>query len=103
MEDNIYNIKHISRPILPPYNKVNLQLYFWPINVMNYFAGAIKKNSIKKEKQQKKKKKTQSTQRSEGLPRGLKTDIFFNIEKYYTKMKYKYIYIYIRICYGISI
>lgn len=30
------------------------------------------------------------------VPKLLETDLLFNIEKYYTKMKYKYIYI--RIC-----
>lgn len=49
MEDNIYNIKQISRPILPPIQQGQPALaFFWPSNTINYLVGEREQKNEKK-------------------------------------------------------
>lgn len=91
MEDNIYNIKHISRPILPSIQKGQpaAAFFFGQLNVINHLLEHVRYNKLKKNK----KHLGNQMNAFPPVPKLQETDLLFNIEKYYTKMKYKYIYI----------
>lgn len=50
MEDNIYNIKHISRPILPSIQKGQpaAAFFFGQLNVINHLLEHVRYNKLKK-------------------------------------------------------